>query len=252
MIGGTAAEEVEGMDVGADPVRQRLAGAGPRHRCSSTLRARPRTARACHTSPVLGVGDGDGHAGEVDEELLARVVLLAHDQVEPARPESVGVAEPGVAEAVGLALPILEPQQLQGHALAAQLAVDGRPVGRRVAGSVGGRADGGHEQAGLELRRRRARRAAASRGRPVRLGRGGRPRWHTACPRRWRPGGGSGPRRWWRRRSSRILRMVERGRGTGCRPRTDGSFEPRCRNRGALRSALRRPHRGVIGNPWNG
>ena len=55
-----------------------------------------------------------------------------------------------------------------------------------------------------------------------------RPRCHrpvaAATWRRLRPS----PRA--RRRISRILRMAERGRGTGSGPRTDGSFEPRCQS----------------------
>ena len=127
---GAAAEEREGVDVAGNPVGQRLGGEG----LGIGVARRPQHGHEQLGRPDLAgghVGDRQGHAREVHEELLAGPVLLAHDQVEPTRPAPIGLTEPGVAEAVGVALPVLEPQELQGDALAAQLAVDRRPVGGR-------------------------------------------------------------------------------------------------------------------------
>jgi transposase-like protein len=72
------------------------------------------------------------HAGEIDEELLAGAVLLAHDDIELAPPVSVQIAETGVAIALlAMLLVVLLPEQLQGHAAALQLPVDPLKVGRR-------------------------------------------------------------------------------------------------------------------------
>src|SRR5579872_6926526 len=72
-------------------------------------------------------------AGEVDEELLARPVLLAHRQVEEALRGPVVVAELAVGvPVVGVGLFVLEPQQHQRHPGPAQLAVHLAPVGDRA------------------------------------------------------------------------------------------------------------------------
>ena len=57
---------------------------------------------------------------------------LAHRRLQPTRPTPVKVAEPGIAEPVGRAGPVLLPQQRQGHIGAAQLAMHPGPVGRRA------------------------------------------------------------------------------------------------------------------------
>ena len=56
---------------------------------------------------------------------------LAHDDVHLAGPGPVQVAELAVAVPAGVLLPVLQPQQLQGHALAPQLPVHIRPVRQR-------------------------------------------------------------------------------------------------------------------------
>src|SRR5262249_5005601 len=75
------------------------------------------------------VGEVEGHPGPVDEELLARAVLLAHDDVELAPPRAVQVAEAGVAVAVvGVCLAVLLPQERQRDATPLELAVDDSEV----------------------------------------------------------------------------------------------------------------------------
>jgi hypothetical protein len=78
------------------------------------------------------VGDRDGLAGEVDERLLARPVVVAQDEVEPSGEDRVLLGEPGVPESVGAAFPVLAPEQGLRHALAPELLMDLRPVGDRA------------------------------------------------------------------------------------------------------------------------
>jgi len=77
---------------------------------------------------AFSVIDGDRLAREVDEELLARPVLLAHDDVDLSPKGPIQVGELAVAVTVGMVLAVLEPEQLQGHALSPQLDVDVLPV----------------------------------------------------------------------------------------------------------------------------
>ena len=72
-------------------------------------------------------------ARPIDEHLLARLVLLAQHHVELRAPALVQLAEPRVAIAIRIGLPVFLPQQLQRHVLAAaQLLVDRGEVGRRA------------------------------------------------------------------------------------------------------------------------
>ena len=57
---------------------------------------------------------------------------LAHRRLQPARPTAVQIAEPGIAEPVGRAGPVLLPQQRQGHIGPAQLAMHPGPIGHRA------------------------------------------------------------------------------------------------------------------------
>ena len=68
--------------------------------------------------------------GEVDEQLVAGDVGLAHRQRHPPR-RPAKVAEAAVAVALGVLGPVLLPQQQQRHPGAAQFGVDARPVGLR-------------------------------------------------------------------------------------------------------------------------
>jgi hypothetical protein len=53
---------------------------------------------------------------------------LAHRRVQPAGPDAVQVAEPGIAEAIGRAGAVLLPQQCQSHIGTAKLAMHQGPV----------------------------------------------------------------------------------------------------------------------------
>jgi hypothetical protein len=64
----------------------------------------------------------------IDKQLLPGLMFLAHHRVELFGPMPVVVAELAVAIALGMFLPVLYPQQAQGHALAAQLFVHRRPI----------------------------------------------------------------------------------------------------------------------------
>jgi hypothetical protein len=80
----------------------------------------------------LRVVNGHGIAGEVDEEALAGLVLLAHHDVEVLLPGPVAARELAVGEAVGVRLFVLVPQELERHVLTGlQLPVHLRPVGER-------------------------------------------------------------------------------------------------------------------------
>ena len=65
----------------------------------------------------------------VDEQLLARLVVLAHDDIQLPGPLPVVPAEPRIPVPPGIPLPVFVPQQQQGHALAPKFLVDVRPVG---------------------------------------------------------------------------------------------------------------------------
>src|ERR1700720_2096323 len=78
------------------------------------------------------IDDLAGAAGEVDKQLLAGDMGLAHRRLQPGRPTLVKVAEPGIAEPVGRAGSVLLPQQRQGYIGAAQLAMHPGPVGHRA------------------------------------------------------------------------------------------------------------------------
>ena len=72
---------------------------------------------------------GQGIAGPVDEELLARLVLLAHDEIDATDPGAVALGKPGVAVALGVKRAVLTPEKAQGDVLAGQLGMDRYPVG---------------------------------------------------------------------------------------------------------------------------
>ena len=77
----------------------------------------------------LRIDVGHGVAGPVDEELLAGLVVLTHDEVDAAPPGAVALGIPGVAVALGVLGAILEPDLAQGEVLVgAQLLVHARPV----------------------------------------------------------------------------------------------------------------------------
>jgi hypothetical protein len=84
-------------------------------------------------------------AGEVEEELLAGVMVLAHHEIELSGVSVIGLGEPGVSEAVGMALPVLGPQQSLGDAGTAQLGVNDLPVRGRTSQDRGRRSGSSKE-----------------------------------------------------------------------------------------------------------
>lgn len=124
-----AAEELQRAAVAGDPVRAALAQ------------------RGLGVGVVRGAEDGDEQlaaddlagvrvdelravAGIVDEQLLSGAVHLAHDHGALLLPAPVVLAELRIAIPIGLPLDVLEVQQLQRHALLAQLDIKLRTVRR--------------------------------------------------------------------------------------------------------------------------
>ena len=118
---------LEQVDVGRDPVEQLLGGqgldvgvvAGPQD-------AHKQLGRSHHSGDRIV--DGQGRAGEVQEQLLTRSVVLAQHHVQPPLPLPGVLDELGVLVALGTALFELHPEQLQGHPLTPQLPVDLGPA----------------------------------------------------------------------------------------------------------------------------
>jgi hypothetical protein len=144
---GHAADELQRVDDGADPV-----GGGLRGRSAGVGVVR----RAQHRHEDLGaadlagggVHDGHGLAGVVHEQLLAGDVGLAHRALQTGGPGAVLHAVGGVLVGQVVAPLVLLPQQLQRDAGAAQFLVDVGEVGLEVArGARHGRA----VHPGLEL-----------------------------------------------------------------------------------------------------
>jgi hypothetical protein len=75
-----------------------------------------------------GIDDRNGGTGVIDEAFLAGGVGEAKARFEVPHPLGVELAELAVAVALGVTLPILEPQQSKGHALLAKIGVALVPV----------------------------------------------------------------------------------------------------------------------------
>jgi hypothetical protein len=148
-LAGGAAEIGEGADMRGDPVRQLLA---PGRLGVGEARGAQDGDKNLHRDDLAGatVDDFGGAAGEVDKQLLAGDVGLAHRRFQPARPAPIQVAKPGVAEPVGRAGPVLLPQQRQGHIGTVQLAMHPSPVGHRAL--IAGDRRRRREQQRLQLR----------------------------------------------------------------------------------------------------
>jgi hypothetical protein len=129
---GHAAIEVEGVHVSHDPGRQLLGSQGLRVDVAAGAQRTDEDLGLADLLFGLAVVEGDGLTGDVDEQLLAGDVLLAHDQVQATGVLAVAFGEPGVLEPVGVPLLVLVMQQLQGDALAPQLQVEVLPVGHRT------------------------------------------------------------------------------------------------------------------------
>ena len=118
---GGAAEVVHHVDVRVDPVNQLLGlgrlgvgeAAGAEHGDEQLDRAQFTRAPVDQRRPL---------AREVDEGLLAGAVHLAHRRPQPPGPLPVDLAELRVAVAVRMDLGVLLPEQLQGDAVALELA----------------------------------------------------------------------------------------------------------------------------------
>jgi hypothetical protein len=96
-----------------------------------------------------GVDHRHGVAGEVDEQLLAGDVRLAHGGGDASAPGDVEAAEPAVAVAVRMLGPVLLPEQHQGHAAPPKLGMNVGPV--RLRAGRGNMKPGRCEQALLEV-----------------------------------------------------------------------------------------------------
>jgi hypothetical protein len=101
----------------------------PRRTCSCWPEHRHEKLGLQPDHPGLPVVDRDPLTREVDEELLARPILLAHDDIEVALPAAVEIAELAVLVALRAALLVLQPEQHQRHLRPPQLMVDVAPVG---------------------------------------------------------------------------------------------------------------------------
>jgi hypothetical protein len=111
-----------------DPIRQLLA---PHRLDVGEARRAQDGDKNLYRNDLAGkaINDLAGAAGEVDKQLLARDMGLAHRRFQPACPGAVQVAEPGIAEAVRRAGAVLLPQQRQRHIGTAQLAMHPGPIG---------------------------------------------------------------------------------------------------------------------------
>ena len=125
-------KELQGSDVGADPVRQRLA----RQRFGVCV-----VARTQDRDEELGsrdfagrpIDDRDRVAREVEEELLAGAVLLAQDDVKTVGVCPIALGKPGVAEAIGAALAVFGPLcRARGYADSAPPTSSGGPAARGI------------------------------------------------------------------------------------------------------------------------
>ena len=156
-----AAERGQRVDVGADPVRQRLAPGGlgvDEARCAE------------HGDEDLGTLDLAGRrvdhlhgvTGEVDEQPLARDVHLAQRRLQPPGPLAIQIAEPRVAEPVGCRRAVFLPQQRQRHVRPPQIAMHRGPVRDRAL--IGRHIRQRRKQQRLETARRPAHPAAAMSG----------------------------------------------------------------------------------------
>ena len=124
----TPPEVLDHVGVGGDPVSQLLGrgrlgvgeAAGAEHGDEQLDRPQFTRAPVDQRRPL---------AREVDEGLLAGAVHLAHRRPQPPGPLPVDLAELRVAVAVRMDLGVLLPEQLQGDAVALELAVDVRAVG---------------------------------------------------------------------------------------------------------------------------
>ena len=123
-----AAEEVERVDVRADPVGQRLGPARLRIRIARRAESGDEQVRLVHLAGHR-IDDGNRVASPIDEQLVTRQVRLPHDRRQPLPPLAVQLAEVRVAVAVGTFGAMLLPQDHQRDAAPLQLLVYLGPIG---------------------------------------------------------------------------------------------------------------------------
>ena len=126
-----ALEEGEGADVRRRPVRQGLRPGRLGERVARRAEHGDEDLRLTQFAG-LRVDDRHGLAGIVDEHPLAGAMLLAHHDVELARPGAVLLAEAAVLQPLRMGRLVLLPQQRERHALAPQLLVDVAPGRKRT------------------------------------------------------------------------------------------------------------------------
>ena len=193
-------------DVRADPRRQVLARASPRHRSSRSRRARRRRARPATLLAGLRIDQVRPLAGEIDKELLAGAMHLAHRRLQRPAPTGDTARKTGCRRSRPDALrAILLPRAARASRPASSVPDAAAPSRGRP-----GRAPAAPPAAqtgALPARRHRGRRAAATSGPPPSPAAGrrspspGPP--HT--PAQWR--GGCRPASYFRRSSSRSRRI---------------------------------------------
>ncbi len=120
-------EELEGPDVGSNPVGQCLA---PGRLCIAVI-GRP---KHCHEDlspadlPGIAINDWHSLAGIVHKQLLSSPVVLTHHHVQLALPGPIVLAKPAVLIPLWMGFPVLLPDQEKGDVLAPQLLFDPMPV----------------------------------------------------------------------------------------------------------------------------
>jgi transposase len=127
---GQAAEKVERMTVTRNPVFQLLVGEGLHVRLIAE--AQHRDKQRGLTDRALGVVNWHFQSRPIHEELLARRMHLPQDRIQLLGPIPIQLAVLAAVVTLGVSLMIFLPQQLQGDALAAELFVQGGPVGQRL------------------------------------------------------------------------------------------------------------------------
>ena len=123
-----SAEEVEGMDMGVNPLRQLLRRAGLGEGAITLPQHRHKYLRRSHLAGCA-VHHGHGVVAVIQKQFVTRLMLLTHRQVQRAAPLAVANAKLHVAEVfLRMGFPVLLPQQLQRDDLALQFPVHLRPI----------------------------------------------------------------------------------------------------------------------------
>ena len=124
---GHAADGREGVDMGADPIRQRLRPAGFR---IGVIRRPEGGDKNASTMFFTGcrIDNADRVAGPVDEQLLAHQMRLPHRRRDLLFPVAIKIAITAVAVAISMVRPVLLPEEQQRHAAPLQFALDFRPI----------------------------------------------------------------------------------------------------------------------------